>query len=260
MPSGSPNVTSAEVVMLVGGCPASDRPCDSAIEKQPEWAAAMSSSGLVRPLGASARDSQVSSKLPSPDESRLTDPLPVASGPSQRVVAVRTVATMTSPFTARTCADQGRLLRAGRYLSWTPGPPRVTTGPEGGPAAGHGRAEPARGAGWAGPHKARPPSTGTMAPVMPLAPSPARNAMTAATSSGRSSRPSGCSLANDSAAGSEYSRALSSRTGVAVDPGLTAFAVTPVPPSSAASARMKPATAALDAQYAASIGRPRVAA
>src|SRR5262249_1448707 len=102
MPSGSPNVTSALVVMLVGGCPASDSPCDSAIEKQPEWAAAMSSSGLVRPLGASARDSQVSSKVPSPDESRLTDPLPVASGPSQRVVAVRTVATMTSPFTAGT--------------------------------------------------------------------------------------------------------------------------------------------------------------
>ena len=96
-------VTSAEVVMLVGGCPASDRPCESAIEKQPEWAAAMSSSGLVRPLGASARDSQVSSKVPSPDESRLTAPLPVASGPSQRVVAVRTVATMTSPFTAGRC-------------------------------------------------------------------------------------------------------------------------------------------------------------
>src|SRR6516225_6530199 len=139
MPSGSPNVTSAEVVMLVGGCPASDRPCDSAIEKQPEWAAAMSSSGLVRPLGASARDSQVSSKLPSPDESRLTDPLPVASGPSQRVVAVRTVATMTSPFTAGRygirvpAADSPA---GASLISWTSGPAPATTGPGVGPGAG----------------------------------------------------------------------------------------------------------------------------
>ena len=43
-------------------------------------------------------------------------------------------------------------------------------------------------------------------------------------------------------------------------PGLTAFTVTPVPPSSTASARISPVTPALAAQYAASIGRPRVAA
>ena len=38
------------------------------------------------------------------------------------------------------------------------------------------------------PHRAMPPSTGTIAPVMPLAPSPARNASTAATSWAASSR------------------------------------------------------------------------
>ena len=47
---------------------------------------------------------------------------------------------------------------------------------------------------------------------------------------------------------------------MSVDPGLTAFAVTPVPRSSAASARTKPVTPAFAAQYAASIGSPRVAA
>ena len=85
-------------------------------------------------------------------------------------------------------------------------------------------------------------------PVTALAPSPARNASTAATSAGSSSRSSGCWAAKDAAPGSRYSRAVSSRIGVAVDPGLTAFAVIPVPRSSAASARTNPATPALAAQ------------
>jgi hypothetical protein len=99
-----------------------------------------------------------------------------------------------------------------------------------------------------------------IAPVTALALVPARNTSIAATSAGSSSRPSDCCAANDSPSGRPYSRALSVRIGVAVEPGLTAFAVTPVRPSSAARARMKPATPALAAQYAASIGRPRVAA
>ena len=45
-----------------------------------------------------------------------------------------------------------------------------------------------------------------------------------------------------------------------VEPGLTAFAVMPLSASSAASARTKPTTPAFAAQYAASIGNPRVAA
>ena len=95
---------------------------------------------------------------------------------------------------------------------------------------------------------------------MALAPSPARNASTAATSAGLSSRPMGCCAAKARAPGRSYRRALSSRMRVAVDPGLTAFAVTPVPPSSTARARTKPVTPALAAPYAASMGIPRVAA
>ena len=83
---------------------------------------------------------------------------------------------------------------------------------------------------------------------MALAPSPARNARTAATSAGDTSRPSGCWAAKAPAAGSPYRRALSSSMAVSVEPGLTAFAVTPVPPSSAASARTNPATPAFAAQ------------
>jgi hypothetical protein len=77
-----------------------------------------------------------------------------------------------------------------------------------------------------------------MAPVIPLLAGLARNASTAAISAGSSSRPAGCWLANACAPGSRYSRALSSRIGVAVEPGLTAFAVTPLSASSAASARI----------------------
>src|SRR5688572_30262763 len=52
----------------------------------------MSSSGLVRPSGSSARDGQVTSKAPTLDESRETVPWPPISGPSQCAFAVRVVA------------------------------------------------------------------------------------------------------------------------------------------------------------------------
>ena len=51
-------------------------------------------------------------------------------------------------------------------------------------------------------HSARPPSTGTMAPVIPLLAGLARKARTAATSAGSSSRRIGCWLANAWAPGS----------------------------------------------------------
>ena len=73
-------------------------------------------------------------------------------------------------------------------------------------------------------------------------------ASAAATSAGDTSRPSGCWAAKAPAVGRPESRALSSRIGVSVEPGLTALAVTPVPPSSAASARTNPATPAFAAQ------------
>src|SRR6202050_4043105 len=97
-------------------------------------------------------------------------------------------------------------------------------------------------------YRARPPSTGITAPVIPPLPSPASQASAAATSSGVSSRRTGCWAANADGSGSPYSRALSARIGVSVEPGLTAFAVTPVSPSSAASARLSPATPAVAAQ------------
>ena len=56
MPLPGWKVTSAVVSMLVGGVPAPASPWDSAIEKQVECAAAISSSGLVLPLACSARD------------------------------------------------------------------------------------------------------------------------------------------------------------------------------------------------------------
>jgi len=59
MPLPGWKLTSAEVSRLVGGVPALARPLDSAIEKQVEWAAAISSSGLVLPLASSAREAQV---------------------------------------------------------------------------------------------------------------------------------------------------------------------------------------------------------
>jgi hypothetical protein len=66
---------------------------DSAIEKHDEWAAAMNSSGEVFPSGASVRRGHETSKVPRPEDSRLTWPEPPSrSAPSQWVLAVRVVA------------------------------------------------------------------------------------------------------------------------------------------------------------------------
>lgn len=67
------------------GFPASVSPFARAIEKQLEWAAAISSSGLVFPLGSSARDAQVTGKCPTPEESKVTSPMPLNSSPSHSV-------------------------------------------------------------------------------------------------------------------------------------------------------------------------------
>jgi hypothetical protein len=61
MPSPGWNVTSALVSSASGGEPAFARALERAMEKHDEWAAAISSSGLVRPFGSSARDGQVTS-------------------------------------------------------------------------------------------------------------------------------------------------------------------------------------------------------
>ena len=72
MPSPGWNVTSAVVCSDVGGVPALANPPESAIEKHEECAAAISSSGEVRPFGSSARDAQVTSYVPSFDDSSVT--------------------------------------------------------------------------------------------------------------------------------------------------------------------------------------------
>jgi hypothetical protein len=72
MPVPGWKVTSAFVSRARGGVPAEFSPFDSAIEKHAECAAAISSSGLVRPLGSSAREAHVTSYVPSPDDSRVT--------------------------------------------------------------------------------------------------------------------------------------------------------------------------------------------
>src|SRR5690606_29987803 len=61
-----------------------------------ECAAAMSSSGLVLPLGSSVRAGQETSNVPLPDDSSVTWPLPVKRSPSQWALAVR-VADMNTP-------------------------------------------------------------------------------------------------------------------------------------------------------------------
>nr|BAE95431.1 hypothetical protein [Streptomyces kanamyceticus] len=97
MPVPGWKVTSAEVVSRVGGVPAPVRPCDRAMEKQLECAAAISSSGLVLPFASSARDGQDTACSPMPEESKVTVPEPSVSEPSQTVCAERVVATMQFP-------------------------------------------------------------------------------------------------------------------------------------------------------------------
>lgn len=65
---------------------------DKAMEKHDECAPAISSSGLVRPAGCSARDAQVTSKSSRCDDSSCTRPLPSMRDPVQVVIAFREVA------------------------------------------------------------------------------------------------------------------------------------------------------------------------
>ena len=61
MPSPGWNVTAAEVRNCAGGWSALASALENAIEKHEECAAAINSSGLVRPSGSWARDAQVTS-------------------------------------------------------------------------------------------------------------------------------------------------------------------------------------------------------
>ena len=95
----------------------------------------------------------------------------------------------------------------------------------------------------------RPPSTGTVAPVMKLASSESRWATVAATSSGRPARPTGAggrARASIRSATSGGCATYSSwKRDVTIEPGATALTRIPRAPYSTASARVSPSVAAL---------------
>ena len=97
-----------------------------------------------------------------------------------------------------------------------------------------------------------PPSTPSTCPVMNAAASETRNAAACATSCGVPSRPSGVS----SASAAVVCALCSSIIRVSMTPGALQFTRTPLGPSSYASARVRPMSAALLAEYAASHDAP----
>jgi hypothetical protein len=71
MPNPSPTFsrwTRAAVWMRVGGWPALVRPAERALEKQPAWAAAISSSGLDFPSGLPMRVARLYGSSNAPEE------------------------------------------------------------------------------------------------------------------------------------------------------------------------------------------------
>ncbi len=103
-----------------------------------------------------------------------------------------------------------------------------------------------------------PPSRTSVWPLIATASGEARKATATATSSGSSARPSGiCATSAASACSSSRSVAAAIRStarrimSVRTKAGQTAFAVTPVPVTSAATARISPTAACFAAVYAA---------
>ena len=81
------------VELLGGRARLGESPADRAIAKQAEWAAAINSSGLVLPFGASARDAQLTSSAPkAPLPASWIVPSPSINVPCQVVLIVRSVA------------------------------------------------------------------------------------------------------------------------------------------------------------------------
>ena len=93
IPSPGTKVTVAVVSSCSAGVPPFASPSESAIEKHAEWAAAMSSSGLVFPFGSSAREAQLTSSGPkAPLPASWIVPEPSINVPRQVVLIVRSVA------------------------------------------------------------------------------------------------------------------------------------------------------------------------
>ena len=120
MPTPGWKSTSTDVSSVVAGVPALARAFDYAIEKHDACAAAISSSGLVRLSGLSAREAHVMGNVPTPDEASSTVPLPSKSDPTQWAFAVRVVA-MVRPFAAQAvCSVRDiTLARDGRHRTRT---------------------------------------------------------------------------------------------------------------------------------------------
>ena len=98
IPSPGWKVTVTEVSSRSGGVPAPASACESAIEKHDAQAAAISSSGLVRPSGVSAREDQVTSSGPNaPLPTPSIVPLPSINEPVHVTFAVRSVAIQSPP-------------------------------------------------------------------------------------------------------------------------------------------------------------------
>ncbi len=93
IPVPGTKVTVAEVFSCSGGVPALARMFEKAIEKQDACAAAISSSGLVRPFGSSVREAHVTSRGPNaPLPTRSIVPLPLKRSPFQVTSARRSAA------------------------------------------------------------------------------------------------------------------------------------------------------------------------
>src|SRR5262249_12709422 len=112
-----------------------------------------------------------------------------------------------------------------------------------------------------------PPSSTRVCPLMAAALSEARKATAAATSSGSSSRPSGDEPTSAASAWSSSLPVASTMRAIArsvssvrTNVGHTPFAGTPVPASSAATARMRPTAACFEAVYEQVYGTPILAA
>src|SRR5580700_4683317 len=88
IPSGAPKVTFAVVSIRSGAWPAPASPLASAIEKQPECAAAINSSGLVPLARELARLFQVRVCSGKEPLAGVTVPLPCRRSPSQVALAL----------------------------------------------------------------------------------------------------------------------------------------------------------------------------
>src|SRR5262249_28479115 len=82
--------------------------CESAIEKQAAWAAAISSSGLVLPSAASVRLAQVTGSGPAAPLAKETGPEPSARPPCQAGVAVERSSATRRVSERRATANGGR--------------------------------------------------------------------------------------------------------------------------------------------------------